>query len=125
VGAGGPSMFRTRCAACHTIGGGDGVGPDLLGVTTAHGRDWVARYILAPDKALAAKDPIAMALFKKYNKIKMPNLHLTPVDVKALLDYFDKQTASAAQAGDSSANSTGATQPEPGSTKTSQAPGRN
>ena len=42
----------------------------------------MTKYILAPDKALAAKDSIAMALFKKYNKVKMPNLHLTPVDVK-------------------------------------------
>jgi hypothetical protein len=42
-----------------------------------------------------------------------------------LLDYFDKQTASVAQAGDSSADNTGTTKPEPGSTKTSQAPGRN
>jgi len=125
VGGEGPSMFRTRCAACHTIGGGDGVGPDLLGVTTAHGRDWVARYILAPDKALAAKDPIALALFKKYNKVKMPNLHLTPVDVKTLLDYFDKQAAAVAHAGDSSAENSGAMKPEPISTKTSQIPGRN
>jgi protein SCO1/2 len=117
-------MFRTRCAACHTIGGGDGVGPDLLGVTTAHGRDWVTKYILAPDKALAAKDPIAVALFKKYNKVKMPNLHLTPVDVKTLLDYFDKQTATVAQAANSSAESTGAMKTVPVSTKTSQVPGR-
>jgi hypothetical protein len=65
-----------------------------------------------------------MALFKKYNKVKMPNLHLTPVDVKTLLDYFDKQTAAAAQAGDSSADSTGTMKPEPVSTKTSQVPGR-
>jgi protein SCO1/2 len=89
----GPSMFRTRCAACHTIGGGDGVGPDLFGVTQARGRDWLTRYILAPDKMLADKDPIAVALFNKYNQVKMPNLHLPPADVKVLIDYFDAQTA--------------------------------
>jgi protein SCO1/2 len=125
IGGEGPSMFRTRCAACHTIGGGDGVGPDLLGVTAARGRDWVARYILAPDKALAAKDPIALALFNKYNKVKMPNLHLTPVDVRTLLDYFDKQTAAITKASDSSAESSDAMKAEPISTKTSQGPGRN
>ncbi len=54
----------------------------------------------------------------------MPNLHLTPVDVKILLDYFDKQTAAVAQAGDSSADNTGVMKPEPVSTKTSQVPGR-
>jgi protein SCO1/2 len=118
-------MFRTRCAACHTIGGGDFVGPDLLGVTEARGREWVTNYILAPDKALAAKDPVAVALFKKYNKVKMPNLHLTPADVKKLIDYFEKQTASAADAGNSSADSTSAMTTGPISTKTSQAPNRN
>jgi len=116
----GPTMFRTRCAACHTIGGGDGVGPDLLGVTAARGRDWLTKYILAPDKMLAAKDSVAVALFNKYNKVKMPNLHLAPVDVTTLLDYFDARTAAAAaQAGDSSDKA------DSDSTKTSQGPGRN
>ncbi|MGC2697070.1 MAG: SCO family protein [Candidatus Angelobacter sp.] len=121
TGGAGPSMFRTRCAACHTIGGGDGVGPDLLGVTTARGRDWVAKYILAPDKVLAAKDPIAVALFNKYNKVKMPNLHMPAADAQILIDYLDSQ--SAAQS-DSSGDKAGVAA-ETDSTKTSQGPGRN
>jgi len=99
----GATMFRTRCAACHTIGGGDFVGPDLLGVTAARGRDWLTRYLLAPDKMLAEKDPVAVALFKKYHQVKMPNLHLAPVDVKTLLDYVDSHPAAAAQGDGSSA----------------------
>ena len=120
----GPTMFRTRCAACHTIGGGEGVGPDLLGVTTARGRAWLTKYILAPDKMLTEKDPVAVALFNKYNKVKMPNLHLAPADVKTLLDYFDAQTAAAAQGSDSSEKPE-TTKTESDSTKTSQRPGRN
>jgi protein SCO1 len=121
----GATMFRTRCAACHTLGGGDGVGPDLLGVTNAHSRDWLTKYILAPDKALAEKDPVAVALFKKYNQIKMPNLHLEPVDVKTLLDYFDSRTAAATQGSDSSGDKSESADTESNSTKTSQGPGRN
>jgi len=97
----GATMFRTRCAACHTLGGGDGVGPDLLGVTTARSREWLTQYILAPDKMLEQKDPVALALFNKYNKVKMPNLHLAPVDVKTLLDYFASKTAAAQSDGSS------------------------
>ena len=104
---------------------GEGVGPDLLGITEARGREWVTSYILAPDKALAAKDPVAVALFKKYNKVKMPNLHLTPQDVKTLINYFEKQTATVAQAGTPSTDVTGAMKTAPVSTKTSQAPNRN
>lgn len=89
----GPSMFRTRCASCHTIGNGDFVGPDLLGVTTTRDHQWLTKFLLAPDKALADKDPIAVALFNKYNKVKMPNLHMPPQDVKLLIEYLETQTA--------------------------------
>jgi protein SCO1/2 len=70
---------------------------------------------------LADKDPVAIALFNKYNKVKMPNLHLAPIDVKTLLDYFDSKTAAAAQGGDLS----GSSKVESDSTKTSQGPARN
>jgi protein SCO1/2 len=123
VGGAGPSIFRTRCAACHTIGGGDGVGPDLLGVTTARGHDWVTKYILAPDKALAAKDPVAVALFNRYNKVKMPNLHLPPADVRLLVEFLDSQSAAQNPAPEP-AKSRG-TRAEMDSTKTSQGAARN
>jgi protein SCO1/2 len=119
----GPSMFRTRCAACHSIGGGDGVGPDLLGVTNARGREWVTKYLLAPDKALAANDPVAVALFNKYNKVKMPNLHLPPADVQLLIDYLDAQAAAPSDA--PAADKTGEVRAESDSTRISQRPGRN
>jgi protein SCO1 len=119
----GPSMFRTRCAACHTVGGGDGVGPDLLGVTRARGREWLTRYILAPDKMLAEKDPVAIALFNRYNKVKMPNLHLPAADVRILLDYLETQSVAAAlTSAPSAARST--SKAEFNSTKTSQGPAR-
>ena len=114
----GATMFRTRCAACHTLGGGDSVGPDLLGVTNARSREWLTRYILAPDKVLEQRDPVALALFKKYNKVKMPNLHLAPIDVKTLLDYFDSKAASAGR------SSAPADKTDSESTKTSQGPAR-
>ena len=119
----GPSMFRTRCAACHSIGGGDGVGPDLLGVTNARGRGWVTKYILAPDKALAENDPVAVALFNKYNKVKMPNLHMPAADVKLLIEYIDAQTAAQSNAAPDAKSSS--MKVEPDSTKTSQGPRAN
>jgi len=122
----GPTMFRTRCAACHTIGGGDLVGPDLLGVVNARGRDWLTRYILAPDKALAENDPVATALFNKYNKVKMPNLHMPPADVRLLVDYLESQTqAAAGQNSDSIDTKTPKAEVDSTSTKTSQGAGRN
>ncbi len=41
----GETIFQAQCAACHTIGGGPLVGPDLLGVTERRENDWLIRWI--------------------------------------------------------------------------------
>jgi len=86
-------IFATHCAACHTIGHGDKIGPDLEGVTGVRERGWLARFISTPDKLLAEKDPTAVALFKKYNEVNMPNLRLADVDLNALIDFLGRQSA--------------------------------
>jgi protein SCO1/2 len=85
--------FATRCAACHTIGGGDKIGPDLLGVTNVRDRDWLARMIVDANKMIDEKDPIATALFKKYKEIRMPPLRLPEADVNTLIEYMKNETA--------------------------------
>jgi protein SCO1/2 len=90
----GQYLFSTRCAACHTIGNGDRIGPDLLGVTSVRDRDWLVRVISDSDKLIAEKDPIATALFKKYKEVRMPRLGLAAGDVDVLIEYMKTQTAS-------------------------------
>jgi protein SCO1/2 len=92
-------LFRTRCIGCHTIGKGDGVGPDLAGVTTRRERGWLARYLAEPDRMLAEGDPIATALFAKYKSIPMPNLRLGEEDVTALLAYLERPSTAARMIG--------------------------
>jgi protein SCO1/2 len=86
------SRARTFDRACHTIGKGDRVGPDLWNVTAARDPAWLARYVATPDKVLAAGDPIAVKLFEKYNRVAMPNLSLGPDEVKVLLAYIQRQS---------------------------------
>jgi protein SCO1 len=74
----GEYLFSTRCSACHTIGRGDGLGPDLAGVTAARDRAWLTRFIQRPDAVLAEGDPTARALFARYGEVTMPNLGLGP-----------------------------------------------
>ena len=100
----GQYLFATRCAACHTIGNGDKVGPDLLGVTNVRDRAWLARMIAEPDKLIEEKDPLATALFKKYNEIRMPRLGLPEEDVNVLIEYMKMQTASVGKQKTSDAN---------------------
>jgi len=97
----GRTIFEQKCTACHTIGGGKKVGPDLQGVTTRRDQAWLTSWISAPDKMLAQKDPTATQLLQESNNVPMPNMALAPADVTALLAYFaaaDKgQAAPAAQ----------------------------
>jgi protein SCO1/2 len=88
----GQYLFAQRCSACHTIGDGHKVGPDLLGVSSRRNPQWLRRYISVPDKMLAEKDSIAMYLFDKYKEVRMPNQGLHPVDVDVILGYIDART---------------------------------
>lgn len=95
----GEDVFRTRCAACHTVGLGDimepearRVGPDLYNITKLRPRAWLERWIAEPDAVLAEKDPLATALMQRYMGVQMPNLRLTHVDVQDVLQYLEDAT---------------------------------
>jgi cytochrome oxidase Cu insertion factor (SCO1/SenC/PrrC family) len=94
----GEELFRTRCVTCHTVGQpaqetAKSIGPDLTHVTRARPRGWLVRWLKEPEVVLAAKDPIATALFEKYNKVAMPNLKLGEADIEALLSFLEKGSA--------------------------------
>lgn len=85
----GEQIFLAQCAACHTIGGGPLVGPDLLGVTERREGDWLTRWIREPDIVLAEGDPIASELFIEFNSIPMPNPGLTESEVAAVIAFLE------------------------------------
>lgn len=95
----GEDLFRTRCSACHTIGGGDvrelaqrRVGPDLLNVSQRRDRQWLERWLAEPDKMLEEGDPVALALYARYDEVPMPNMRLNAVDVRQILGYIDGES---------------------------------
>ena len=92
----GRRLFQSRCSVCHSVGKGDGIGPDLAGVSARRERDWLTRYIQAPDAMLAAGDPVASALFQKYKQVRMPNLRLGASEVTALVTYLSTPAVASA-----------------------------
>jgi protein SCO1 len=96
----GEGLFQKTCAACHTIGEGERVGPDLSGVTSRRAHDWLKSYLMAPDELRARHDPIATALDAAYPGTKMPNLGLSSGDADDLIAYLKAREAEAQPEGD-------------------------
>lgn len=93
----GSTVFATKCAACHTIGKGKSVGPDLKGITTTEDPGWLAKWIASPSALIKAGDPTATKLVKQY-PLQMPDLGLSSGDVDAVLAYIAQQSGARASA---------------------------
>jgi mono/diheme cytochrome c family protein len=99
----GKTIFADKCASCHTVGGGDLVGPDLAGVTARRDAKWLDRFIRQPDVLIREKDPIATDLLVKYSGIAMPNLGIGENEATALSAFFAANGRGKAQAAQSGA----------------------
>ncbi len=86
AGPDGAAIFQARCTACHSIGGGKLVGPDLKDVTQRRTAAWLKSFIADPP-AMIASDPTAQALEKQYG-MPMPNLNLAPAEVDAVVVFL-------------------------------------
>jgi|TARA_B100001971_G_scaffold174744_1_gene168191 mono/diheme cytochrome c family protein len=84
----GEQIFQSRCTACHTIGKGKLVGPDLAGVTSRREESWLIRQIKEPDSLVAENDPVAMQLLQEANGVPMVSLGLSDAEVAAVIAYL-------------------------------------
>lgn len=89
----GSSLFTGKgCNACHTIGKGTLVGPDLAGVTERRSLHWLRKFITDPP-GMMESDSTARALLEEYRGIKMPGLRLREQEIEALLHYIKQASA--------------------------------
>jgi len=89
--------FESKCLACHSVGQGRKLGPDLAGVTKRRNDAWLSRWLKSPEKMLET-DADAKAMLKEYNNLPMPNQSLSDAEVRQYLQYFhwiDAQPAGA------------------------------
>jgi nitrite reductase (NO-forming) len=83
----GQLAFESKCLACHSIGQGKKLGPDLAGVTRRRSDAWLARWLKAPEELLKT-DEYAKALLAEYSNIPMPNQGLSDSEIREYIRYF-------------------------------------
>lgn len=93
----GQALFIKACAACHSIGDGVKVGPDLAGVTSRRSRQWITEYMRAPERMRREGDAIANDLRKAFPSVRMPNLSLSEDDASDLIAYIEVRQAAASR----------------------------
>ncbi|MFQ6610646.1 MAG: c-type cytochrome [Fidelibacterota bacterium] len=64
-------FFQVNCQACHTIGGGKLIGPDLKDVDQRQDRDWLISWIVDPAGMIASGDLYAKKILAESNNVPM------------------------------------------------------
>lgn len=84
----GESLFKANCSACHSVGKGKVVGPDLLGATKRHNDAWLQKWIASSTTLINSGDPVAVKLFKDNNEFPMPDAPISADDIKKVIEYL-------------------------------------
>src|SRR5574337_777297 len=88
--------FKQNCAACHTIGGGRLVGPDLKDVTRRKDHAWLARFLQNPKALIDSGDAYARQLQQEARGVSMPTLPgMTPARAGEMLDFIEAEAKQA------------------------------
>ncbi len=93
----GGALFTKNCTACHTIGGGKLVGPDLANVQNKVTEDWIIKFVQSSQTVIKSGDSTAVALFKEYNQVIMPDQPLKPNEIKEIIKYIAANSPSSDQ----------------------------
>lgn len=95
----GKLSFESKCLACHTIGQGKKIGPDIAGVTKRRSDEWIEHWLKEPEKMLET-DADAKTMLKEHNNLPMPNQNLGSKEIQQYIKYFhwaDAQQSGAAK----------------------------
>jgi nitrite reductase (NO-forming) len=110
----GKLSFESKCLACHSIAGGDKLGPDLYQVTQRRDDAWFARWMKDPE-GMVKNDPIGRQLLGKF-KVPMPNQNVSDEEIREYLAYF--------KWADANIRPQGKVQPQPAEPGTAKPPGQ-
>lgn len=95
----GETLFNQTCVACHTIGTGRLIGPDLAGVHNRRDESWIIDFVQSPNSLIQSGDLVATEMLQEYAGILMPDNALSDDDVRAILGYIALRSPVGTEAG--------------------------
>ncbi|MEZ5082830.1 MAG: c-type cytochrome [Bacteroidales bacterium] len=84
----GEELYNLTCKACHTVGKGKLVGPDLQNITEKRNQDWLISFIKSSSSMIKSGDPDAVAISKEFNGILMPDNLYSDAQIISILDFI-------------------------------------
>ncbi len=90
----GEQLFKNTCAACHTIGAGRLVGPDLLEISTKRNQDWLVSFIRSSTAMINSGDRDALDIYNEYSRMLMPDNDLSTAQIVSIIDFIAKESSS-------------------------------
>lgn len=81
-------LFKTHCSACHTIGSGRLVGPDLKNINQQRDHEWLIKFIKSSQKLINSGDVEAVKIYNEYNKLLMPDPAISESQIEDVLTYI-------------------------------------
>lgn len=90
----GETTFKETCGACHTVGRGKLVGPDLANVQERQTEEWITKFIKSSQSVIKSGDKYADSLFKAYNQMPMPDHpNLSNDQIAGILTYIKDKSS--------------------------------
>jgi mono/diheme cytochrome c family protein len=82
-------FYKRNCGACHTIGGGRLLGPDLANVEGRKDRKWLTDFLMDPKATIAAGDAYGKQIVAEAKGMVMPQVNgIDRGMAGALLDFI-------------------------------------
>ena len=91
----GKTIFTSRCAGCHNVNK-QVLGPALAGVDERRSMDWIVSFVQSSQAVIQSGDKDAVALFKQFNNIPMPDhKDLSADQIKNVVAYIKAEAQAA------------------------------
>jgi mono/diheme cytochrome c family protein len=93
----GEQVFNTTCFACHTIGGGRLIGPDLAGIHEKRSQEWLEQFVRSSQTLINSGDADAVALYEEYNSLLMPDTAASDEQIREVLSFIKTRSSDQSQ----------------------------